>query len=286
MPRFQPLNVAGYSAVIGLLSEDRLGASAIEAESLIAIDSNVLTAALPSSLLTAEPGARRNSKPSAAFYAAQSQYAITSQFRVQPRRLIASCNSLVTLADQGMTVAGGFALMPQNERLFFFDFTCPADWNIDWIRTHDQHELKFNRFSEAEPGQAAPNTVRIRVLLPEGVAIGGQLNVQFHAQHSPANWQSNWDVQSIELPHFTLLDADSQFGAVAVQLEDDLLATPETIAGLLIMNSDEKAGFHLADVETAIAYRYENAEWQASIKVERVMPRKNCASPIVYTVAI
>ncbi len=272
MPRFQPLNVAGYSAVIGMLIEDRLSASAIEAESLIAIDSDVLTAALPSSLLVAEPGAPQL-KAIAAFYAAQPQYAITSQFRAQPRRLIASCNSLVTLADPGLSVAGGFALMPQNEKLFFFDFTCPTDWNIDWIRTHDQRDLKFNLFSEAAPGGAAPATVRIRVLLPEGVAIGGQLNVQFQAQHSPANWQSNWEVQSIELPHFTLLDADSQFGAVAVQLGDDLLATPESISGLLIMNGEEKASFHFADVATALAYRYENAEWQATIKVERLLPR-------------
>ena len=47
MPRFEPVGVAGYSAVIGLLIEERLSASAIEPKSLIAIDSTVLSAAMP-----------------------------------------------------------------------------------------------------------------------------------------------------------------------------------------------------------------------------------------------
>ncbi len=273
-PTFEPIDVAGYSAVIGLLCEDRLNAAAFEPEALIAIDSDVLKSALPSSLLAAEPDAPQL-RALAAFYAPQPQYKLAAKFTMQPSGLNVTANSLVTLSDQGQVVSGGFSLLPEHEKLFFVDLLCPADWSIDWVRAGDQTELKFDRFptTEAEAGQDNPNATRIRVLLPAGVPAGTQFNVLFHARHTPADWLSNWVTSSISLPHFPLLGADRQAGAVAVELQDDLQVTPETADGLLVMNNDEKALFHLTAVDTVLAYRYDSPTWQAVLKVSHVAPR-------------
>jgi len=273
MPRFEPLGVAGYSAVIGLLIEERLSASAIEPKSLIAIDSTVLSTAMPASLLSAGPDAPQL-RPIAAFYAAQSQYSLESQFSVQPRRLRSSANSLMTLSDQGLSVSGGFSLMPENEKLFFVDFLCPAQWSIDWLKD-DQGELKFDRFpaTDIEAGRSNANATRVRVLLPTGVAPGEKLDVLFQAQNTPVDWLSQWETRSIPLPSFPLLNADTQVGAIAVQVQDDLSVIPESTDGLLVMNNDEKTRFRLAEVDTALAFRYETPAWQATIKVSHVAPR-------------
>ncbi len=274
MPRFQPINVAGYSAVVGLLIDDRLKASAIEPTALIAIDSSVLTSALPPTLLASGPDAPQL-KAVAAFYAAQAKFALAARFNIQPRYLTVNANSLVTLSDLGITVAGGFSLMPKNEKLFFADFLCPADWSIDWVRTTDQHELKFDRFpaTDAEAGIPNANATRVRVLIPAGIPVGGQLSVLFQSQHTPADWLSDWKLRSLAIPRFPVIGADTQLGAVAVQLLDHLTVVPETIEGLLVMNSDEKNRFHLAEVDTALAYRYETTNWQAAIKIAHVLPR-------------
>lgn len=65
-PRLEPLDVAGYSSVIGVLIEPRLSASNIESESLIPINGQVLTSALPPTLLQSgpvAPGPWRTSSP-------------------------------------------------------------------------------------------------------------------------------------------------------------------------------------------------------------------------------
>ena len=270
MPKFVPVGVAGYSCVVGLLSEDRLSVSAIEPESLIAIDSTLLTAALPASLLASEPGSPKLNAV-AAYYAAQSQYSLSAQFAVKTPRVVVGSNTLLTVSDRGLEVDGGFTLMPQNEKLFFFEFECPANWTINWVRTAEQQALKFDRF--APPDAVASGLVRIRVALPTGIAASGQQAILFRAQHTPDNWLTKWSSQTIALPNFRVLNAENQFGAVAVALQDDLLVTPASTAGLLVMNADEKVRFQLAEYETAVAYRFESSEWSATMNVTRTTPR-------------
>ena len=270
MPKFVPVGVAGYSCVVGLLAEDRLSVSAIEPESLIAIDTTLLTAALPASLLASEPGSPKLNAV-AAYYAAQSQYALSSQFAVKSPRVVVGSNTLLTVSDRGLEVDGGFTLMPQNEKLFFFEFECPANWTINWVRTAEQQALKFDRFTP--PDAVASGLVRIRVALPTGIAASGQQAILFRAQHTPDNWLTKWSSQTIALPNFRVLNAENQFGAVAVALQDDLLVTPQSTAGLLVMNADEKVRFQLAEYETAVAYRFESSEWSATMNVTRTTPR-------------
>lgn len=274
LPRFEPVDVAGYSAVIGLLIEDRLNAIEIVPTSLIAIDTKVLTAALPPSLLAAEKDSPEL-KAVAAFYAPNSRYGLTANFVAEPRKLTVNATSLLNVGEGGLTVVGGFGLLPKNEKLFFVDFHCPADWSIDWVRTSEQQELRFRRTESNKDTESSngSRTARVRVDLPQGVSPNEQKNLIFQARYTPESWLGDWQTQAIELPQFSVVDAEVQRGAVAIQLQDDLAVTPITAEGLLVMTNDEKVRFHFSEIETSLAYRYDTALWNASVEVSRIVPR-------------
>lgn len=266
-PRLEPLDVAGYSSVIGVLIEPRLSASNIESESLIPINSQVLTNALPPTLLQSGSGAPAL-QPIAAFYAPGRDYALASNFAVEPRELNVSANSVVIVSDQGLRVTGGFALRPRHEKLFYVDFLCPDQWNIEEVKTADLRPVPFERFA---PDQGTGT--RIRAMLPDGVAPGNQFDLLFEAVHTPNDWLSSWTTRSVELPQFPLLQADRQVGAVAVQIQDDFDVVPDVIENALAMTSAEKQRFQLTDVDSVLAYRYEGPDWRVLLTLEKTKPQ-------------
>lgn len=266
-PSIQPFDVAGYSSVIGVLIEPRLSASNIESQSLIPINSQVLTSALPPTLLQSGADAPAL-QPIAAFYAPGRDYSLAANFATEPRELNVSANSVVTMSDQGLRVTGGFALRPKHEKLFYVDFLCPDQWSIDEVKTADQRPVPFERFT---PDQGTGT--RIRAMLPNGVAPGDQFDLLFEASHTPSDWLSSWTTRSVVLPHFPLLQADRQVGAVAVQIQDDFDVVPDVIENALPMTSAEKERFRLTDVDSVLAYRYEGLDWRVLLTLEKTKPQ-------------
>ena len=132
--------------------------------------------------MAAEPGSPKLNAI-AAYYAPQSQYELTAQFTVKSPRVIVGSNTLLTVSDRGLEVDGGFTVMPQNEKLFIFEFECPATWTIDWVKTAEQQTLKFDRLTPIDAN--ASQMVRIRVSLPSGIAAGGKQAILFRAQRTP-----------------------------------------------------------------------------------------------------
>ncbi len=124
MPKLEPLKVAGFASVVGILIEDQLVSESIDSQQLIPIDNQILTAALPPSVLALEPGAPRI-RPLATFYAAQPDYTLRTSYSVEPAELKVTTNLLLTLKDRGLDVSGAFALLPSSEKLFSFDFVSP-----------------------------------------------------------------------------------------------------------------------------------------------------------------
>lgn len=271
MPTFEPLNVAGYSSVVGLLAEDRLVVTSIEPESLIAIDSKLLMAALPASLKVSDPGAPRLSVI-ATYYAARPPYALTAQFAPKSARVVADSRTNVTISDRGLTVDGQFTLMPQNEKLFYFEFECPAVWTIDSVNSVEQQKLKFDRFVVSVEAGSGPKA-RIRVSFPSGIAAGGQQTVLFRAQLTPVDWFTAWQSSLQPLPNFRVLNAENQFGVVTLQLEDDLQITPESTQGLMVMGGEEKVRFQVSNSLSTVAYRFDTADWSSTQTVTRKVPR-------------
>ena len=119
-PRLEPLDVVGQVAVVGLLVEDRLDAQSLAPHGIIPIDTSVLRAAIPATMLRAEPGAPPL-RPVVAYYVPQGDFALSGRFVRPPAEVSVVTNVLLALGDRAQEVRGGFLLVPKVERLFGFD---------------------------------------------------------------------------------------------------------------------------------------------------------------------
>jgi hypothetical protein len=151
-PRLEPLDVVGSAAVFGLLVEDRLNAESLSPSGLIPIETTVLSNVLPAALLESGPG-RPALRAVAAWYAPQSDFALTAQFKKPPPELAVTTSLLLVLADKGQEVLGGLSFLPQVERRFSFDVAVPAGWQVIELKTPAGQLLPFEHYAAASlPG--------------------------------------------------------------------------------------------------------------------------------------
>ncbi|MBN2559659.1 MAG: hypothetical protein JXQ75_01845 [Phycisphaerae bacterium] len=277
LPRIEPLDVAGEVAVVGLLIEDRLKATSIEANGLIPIDTGVLSQALPATIFEAEPGAPRV-RPVLAYYAPRAGFGLAARFEKPPPRLLVTTNLLLVLEEKGQQIRGGFTLLPEVETLFELDFTVPADWLVTSVTTADGDKLPIER--HGEPGGAS----RIHVRLPRGVPADQQHRVYFQADRTPPGWLGNWQSRSVEFPVFAVAGAAREEGAIAVAAHDDMSVRPEGLEQLTPLDEHEKDEYGLTGVGTNLAYRFEDPTYAARLTVERIAPRLTARSYSFFTI--
>jgi hypothetical protein len=235
-PRLEPLDVAGQAAVVGLLLEDRLKAEGVASDGLVPIDTSVLAQALPATVLAAEPGAVRI-RPVVAYYAPQGTFSLAARFTKPPAKVLVTTSVLVMLEDGGQTVRGGFAMMPEAEKLFGFDFSVPAGWDVTGVTDQDGKALAFERYGEA--GQAG----RVHVRLPSGLVPGQERRVYFTATCTPKDWFGEWTRTDLEFPQFAVQGAARDIGAIAVDARDDMTVRPESLERLTPHDENEKKNY-------------------------------------------
>jgi len=274
LAKFEPLEVAGHVSVVGLALEDRLKAEALAPEGLIPIETAVLTRALPATVLEPQPGAARI-RPVAAYYAPQAAFGLSARMVRPPARLSVTTNVLAVLADSGLTVRGGFALVPEQDKLFAFDFAAPAGWDVTAVSGAQGNPIPFERYEAAGSG-------RIHVRLPQGVPPGTERRVFFQATHVPDGWFGQWDerTRTVEFPAFSVLRAGRgeevairDTGAIAVEARDDMIVRPDALEGLLPLDSGEKKRYGLQGASASLAYRYDQPPYRARLAVRRQEPR-------------
>jgi len=275
LAHLEPLDVLGHVSVVGLAVEDCLKAEALAPEGLIAIDTSVLTRALPATVLEARPGAAAI-RPVAAYYAPQAAFGLSARIVRPPARLHVTTNLLAVFEDAGLTVHGGFALVPEQDKLFAFDFSVPAGWDVTSVTFADGRPIEFQRYG------AAGGAGRIHVRLPEGVAPAAQQRIFFRAVHVPPAWYGSWSGgrMAVEFPVFAVLRAGQgqamtirDTGAIAIEARDDLLVRPDVLKALVPLDANEKKRYGLQDVAAALAYRYDRPPYRARLLVERDRPR-------------
>jgi hypothetical protein len=266
LPHLEPLDVEGHVSVVGLLVEDRLKPEAIEQQGLIPIDNAVLAAALPATVFEAEAGAPQI-RSAVAYYAPQSAYELKARFDKPPARLRVTSNLLLLLDDGGQQVRGGFALLPEAEKLFAIDFTAPPGWHVTEATLADDTRLPIEEFAAGDSGS------RVHVRLPNGIAPGQPQSVYFHAVSTPAGWLGEWPDRPVAFPVFAVAGADRDVGAVAIEALDDLVVRPDKLTGLTPLDENEKAKYGLEGVPTSLAYRYEAPAYAASLIASRTAPR-------------
>lgn len=266
LPKFEALDVAGQVAVIGLLVEDRLEANSITTDGLIPIDTAVLHRALPATIFEGNTSAP-SLRPIVAFYAPQSQFSLRALFTKPPSQLFVTTNLLLTLTDRRQELRGGFALLPQAEELFEFDFSLPAWWHVTSVTTADGTVLPIERYGESD----GPS--RIHVKLPQGITAGEERNIYFHAHGEPVEWLSDWTSRSVTFPVVAVVGAAREEGAIAVAARDDLSVRPEALERLRPLDENEKDDYGLGGVATNLAYRFDSQPYQATLTAMRVKPR-------------
>jgi len=266
LPGIEPLDVAGQATVVGLLIEDRLKATSIEAKQLIPINTSVLSRALPATIFDAKPGAPRI-HPVVAYYAPRPGFGLAARFERPPPRLLVTTNVLLILQDRAQEVRGGFALLRHAENLFEFDFLVPPGWHVTGVSAADGAALPIERYRE--PGEAS----RVHVRLPHGVSAGQQFRVYFQAERTPPGWLGDWRSVSVELPVFAVVGATREEGAIAVAAHDDIRVRPESLDQLTPLDEKETGDYGLAGVGASLAYRFENAAYKATLTAKRVRPR-------------
>ncbi|MCA9140665.1 MAG: hypothetical protein KDB00_28025, partial [Planctomycetales bacterium] len=265
-PLFRPLKVAGYTAVVGLVAEDRLRVSNLVQQSLFSIDSKVLVDATATSMFANEPGAPRV-QAVAAYYAASAEYKLTAQLKLPLPTMTVNASSLFVVSDNGVSVSGGLTMTPEFDQRFAMDFIVPNQWNLLWVRDGVTSDMRFDRHDD-------PQGTRIRVFFERGVTSQTAKTIWFKAEFVPPNWLSDWDTQQMVLPSFPVIGARRHEGVIAVQTEDDLSARATSADNLVVVSEGEKAQHQLKAIPTALAYRYDSPDWNATLALNRVAPRK------------
>ncbi len=265
MPQLSPRDVAGQVAVIGLLAESRLRPLNVTAKNLLPLDTAVLRDALPASVFETEPGAPAI-RQIAAYYAPGGDFTFAASLEDPPDELRVATHLLLSLNEEQQTLHGGFTLTPQATKLTTFAFQLPAQWRLGQLRGADQTPLSFDRY------QAEDNS-RFVVKLPATIEPGQSLTIFFQADYRSASWLGEWTSMQIEFPHVLIEQATDTSGAIAVQANGDLTATPVVTEGLTALDSKERSRFGLADSSSELTYQLTGDSYQAQFSVEKTQPR-------------
>ncbi|QDV55908.1 hypothetical protein [Rosistilla oblonga] len=266
-PQLVPIDVAGVASVVGVLLDGRLDLQSLQPDGLIPIDTAVITAAIPPSVFEAEPGAPLI-RPVAAFYAAQREYGLTAAFRRPPATVKASTNLLLTLSQQRHAIRGQFSVLPTQEKQFQVRFRVPPQWHVTEVTDAAQQPLEFEPL---ESEQDATGQV-VRVQLKHGIASGERSEIRFRAVHTPDKWLDPWQSTSVEFPRFQLIDVASSIGAIAVRAIDDMTVQPDALDQLVPLDDKQKGAFGLNDVQSDLAFEFDQPQWSAKLAVDRLQP--------------
>lgn len=272
LPRFQPLDVAGEAAVVGLLLDNRLKIVTLTSEKLIPIDTNILNDALPPTLLS-EEGNKPRLRAVAAFYApiGVGVASVHGQFEQPAKALSVVTSALLTLEEKNVTLLSGFALRPKVEKLFSVDLSVPTMWHISGVTDASGIALPFEFYKSN-----LTEDPRIHVQLSAGVAPGQQYNIHVHATNTPVDWLTEWTSAEVIFPVVSVISASDDVGAIAVQPGQDMTVYPDTLEGLTPIDRDEKATYGLsgiAESHDSPAYRFDARPYRAVFRIERIAPR-------------
>ena len=88
------------------------------------------------------------------------------RFTRPPAELRVTSNLLLVVRETGLEARGGFALAPEGERRFGFDFIAPPGWQVRSVKDQNEALLPIERYHTAD------GVTRIHVQLPTAIAPG------------------------------------------------------------------------------------------------------------------
>ena len=204
-PRLEPLDVVGSVTVFGLLVEDRLKAESLAGRRADPHRHGRSRQVLPASLLDASPASRRCA-PVAAWYAPQSDFALTAHYKKPPAEMAVTTSLLLVLADKGQELLGGLAFLPQVEKRFSFDVSFPPAGRSPASRPPMASRLPFERYADGPPlplpkGEGTTNASESASPSRGGMAVGQEFKANFRAVRTPPGWLAEWKSTPVEFPN-------------------------------------------------------------------------------------
>ena len=260
-PSFEPLDVNANSAVFGLLVDTNWNVHKIDATGLIAIAPQILRGTIPDSVFEASVDAPMV-RTVAAWYAPNTDnFRILCEF-LKPKPVFdVVSHQVLTLNDREQTMRGLFQLAPRYEKLFELMLDVPEHWTVTRVTDASDVPLPF----EQKGG-------RVRVKVTSGIAPGTIFPVFFEASGNTPGWFSAWQEQQLAFPRFCLTDATGDSGTIAVDVDDDMIVTPENDVRLVPLDNRERTEF-LAGLPTDLAFRYLSQPYSTDLLVTRATPR-------------
>ena len=260
-PIFEPLEVNANSAVFGLLLDAGWNAHKIDAEKLIAIAPQILNRTIPDSVFEASVDAPAV-RTVAAWYAPNTDdFRITCEFLKPKAMFDVVSHQVLTLSDREQTLRGLMQVAPRYEKIFELNLDVPSDWTVTRVTNESDVPLPFEQKGD-----------RVRVKITSGIAAGTIFPMFFEASGNTPGWFGDWEKQQLPFPRFCVVDAAGDSGTVAVDVDEDMIATSENNVRLVPLDNKERTEF-LAGVPTDLAFRYLSQPYSTDLSIARATPR-------------
>ncbi len=272
MPALRPLDVAGETTVVGLLSEASLELQALDQAGLLPIDNDVIAQALPPTIFQTDPGAPAL-RVLAAYYAPTGMQGrrIAARFAAPQPRITSQVSTVLLVQEEGLTLQGGIRVQHEIEPLFAVELQLPAAWHVKRVTDAAGAALPFDVQPAGEDDEHA-----IRIRIPAGVPAGTACTLRLHATRTPPDWLSAWTSRQVAVPALLVAGSEAEAGTLAVFAGRDLELRPDALDGLTPLNPAEASQLGLAAptaLEGAQAYRTAGAAFTARFTVERLQPQ-------------
>ena len=263
--RLKPIGFDGELSVIGIVAEERFELQSLSSKGLVSLDNQKIQASIPETVFKTAAGAPAI-ETVAAYFSPDGNFELNAEFTRPKAKLVVKPTSILFLSDQNQKVIGQFQLAAENEKVIDFDLLLPVGWRLMSITGGQGTPLSFQRFV------GDPQT-RINAKLPGGLAPGVSDTIVFEAQMTSDQWSSSWSETEIQFPKFEVNGSELTTGAIAVAVEDDLAVRPKETSKLETLLKEQKSLFGLDGFNTAIAFEIVEADYNATLIVQRLDPQ-------------
>lgn len=264
-PRFKPQATQSHVSLMGLWVEDRFVPSQSVQEGLLQVDSGVLQAVTPTSLIAAEPGAPLL-RQTASFIAPDDSFDWTASIQLQESQLFSTLSTVVTVGDRAVQARGSVAVRSEGETRFEFPWSLPQGWQLQTLTDASGTPVQWERLGESEAGESL-----LKVRIPRGIKPGEPALLDFQMEGHPAGWLDQWSTQSLAIPDFRLGEGLIERGSIAIVAIDDLRVLPVSAEGMIPLVESEKGAIGW-NFPTDLAFRYSGPS-KLELEVTRKSPQ-------------
>jgi hypothetical protein len=183
----------------------------------------------------------------------------------KPLVIEAFANLFLVSNDVGNRLSGEVTLLPRNAGILEAVFQLPTEWRVEQVRLASQ-KLSFDVIRTSAELQ------EVRVMLPRKIASGEPVQFDFEASHTPEGWLDQAGIRSLVFPEFTVPDAETLTGAVAVDGGEFRKVRATQLEGLTPLDDRSKQMLNFNAAAHVPGYRFEKAGYELAVELKPMVP--------------